>query len=161
MCSIRAAAGNLMTSEQHGRVLVVDDDQDIRRILVTALKHRSLTADEAADGAQAIELLRENRYSVVLLDLMMPHVSGFDVLDAIDGNAAHAPIVLVVSGAGRHTLEQLDSRKIHGIVKKPFDPLEVASVVAACAEIRARSSFETMALATMISSAPLIAWLKL
>lgn len=150
-----------MTNEVHGRVLVVDDDQDIRRILVTALRYRELAADQAADGAEAIALLRENRYTVVLLDLMMPHVSGFDVLDAIDETVEHPPIVLVISGAGRQTLEKLDSRKIHGIVKKPFDPIEVANIVATCAELRSRSAFETMALATMISSAPLIALFKL
>jgi hypothetical protein len=69
--------------------------------------------------------------------------------------------VLVISGADRRVLDQLDSQKIHGIVRKPFDPDEVAAVVAACAEIRGRSAFETMALATMMTGAPLMALLKL
>jgi DNA-binding NarL/FixJ family response regulator len=92
---------------------------------------------------------------------MMPGVDGFQVLDAIDSSGADAPVVLVVSGADRATLEQLDARRIHGIVKKPFDPQEIASVVAACAEIRGGRTFDTMALATMMSSAPLIALFKL
>jgi hypothetical protein len=58
-------------------------------------------------------------------------------------------------------LERLNANKIHGIVKKPFDPREVAEVVAACAEIRGRSAFETMAVATVMTGAPLIALLKL
>ena len=70
-----------------------------------------------------------------------------------------APIVLVVSGADRRLLDQLDSNRIHGIVKKPFDPLDVAEIVSACAEIRGRSAFETMAYATLLTSAPLIALL--
>jgi DNA-binding response OmpR family regulator len=149
-----------MTSGQQGRVLVVDDDHDVRRILVTALRQRSLTADEATNGREAIELLRENTYAVVLLDLLMPDVNGFGVLDALgDGDAA--PVVLVVSGAERRVLDALDAHRIHGIVKKPFEPSEVAAIVAACVEIRGRSAFETMALATMMSSAPLIALLKL
>lgn len=151
-----------MTNEQPFRqVLVVDDDPDVRDILVTALRQQPVVIHEAADGAAAIRLLRENTYSVVLLDILMPGVGGFEVLHAIDQTSRNAPVVLVVSGADRVVLEQLDSRRIHGIVKKPFDPQEVASVVAACVEIRGRSSFDTMALATMMSGAPLIALLKL
>ena len=150
-----------MTSEQHRRVLIVDDDPTVREILATALRQRSLLIDEAADGGEAIRLLGENVYSVVLLDILMPGVDGFGVLSAIDDASTHAPVVLVISGAERAVLERLDTRRIHGVVRKPFDPQEIASVVAACAEIRGRSAFETMAYATMISGAPLIALLKL
>jgi len=156
-CFVGAAQ---MMSEQR-QVLVVDDDPVVRSILGTALRQRSLLYDEAGDGAEAIRLLRENAYAVVLLDIMMPGVNGFEVLDAIDPTAANTPVVLVVSGADRAVLDRLDSRRIHGIVKKPFDPDEIASVVAACAEIRGRSTFETMALATMMTGAPFIAFLKL
>ncbi|HYK04336.1 MAG TPA: response regulator [Thermoanaerobaculia bacterium] len=157
-CFVGAAQ---MMSEQHRQVLVVDDDPVVRSILGTALRQRSLLYDEAADGAEAIRLLRENAYAVVLLDIMMPGVNGFEVLDAIDPTAANTPVVLVVSGADRAVLERLDARRIHGVVKKPFDPEEIASVVAACAEIRGRSTFETMAFATMMTGAPLIAFFKL
>jgi CheY-like chemotaxis protein len=149
-----------MTIEQQRQVLIVDDDPGVREILATALRQRALSTDEAADGEEAIRLLRENTYAVVLLDIVMPNIDGFAVLDAIHASPTTAPVVLVVSGADRATLEQLDSRRIHGIVKKPFDPQEIAGVVAACAEIRGRSPFETMAVA-MISTAPLFAFLKL
>ena len=151
---------NKPMTEQPRRVLVVDDDPEIRRILVTALRLRTLDIDEAVDGRAAIDLLRENRYSVVLLDIMMPGVDGFAVLEAIDHNT-NPPVVLVVSGAGKQVLERVDTSKVHGIIKKPFDPIEIADVVASCAEIRGRSSFETMAYATILSGAPLIALLKL
>ena len=136
-------------SDHHRRILVVDDDPEIRRILVTALRLRSLQIDEATDGASALELLRQNRYAVVLLDIMMPGVDGFGVLESL-GQEPDPPVVLVVSGAGKQVLDRVDTSKIHGIVKKPFDPLEIAEVVSACAEIRGRSSFETMAYATLL-----------
>ncbi len=146
--------------DQHRRVLVIDDDADVRRILVAAVRQKSLDIDEASDGREAIALLAEHRYSIVLLDLMMPNVDGFGVLDAM-ADAANPPIVLVVTGAERPLLDRIDSRMIHGIVKKPFDPMEIADIVAACVEIRGRSAFETMAYATVMASAPLIALLKL
>ena len=147
-------------TEQQRRVLIVDDDPDIRDILTTALREKNLATDEAMDGAQALALLRENRYAVVLLDLQMPGIDGFGVLEAIDPSEADAPVVLVVSGAGRSVIDRVNSAKIHGVVKKPFDPFEIADVVAACAGSKGRSSFETMAYATLIGSAPLIALLK-
>jgi len=146
--------------EQYRRVLICDDDPEMRHLLVASLRRKELQIDAAPDAASAIDLLREHRYAVVLLDLMMPGIDGFAVLDAID-HETNPPVVLVVSGAGRAVLDRLDSRKIHGVVKKPFDPIELAEVVASCAEIRGRSPFETMAVATMVAGAPLIALLKL
>lgn len=147
------------SSMMHRRVLVVDDDAATRSMLVDALRQKALVIDQAADGREALHLLRENTYTVVLLDLLMPHVDGFGVLEAMESHPPAPPIVLVVTGADRPVVEQLDARRIHGIVKKPFDPFEIADVVAACAEIRGRSPFETM-MATMIAGAPLIALLK-
>jgi DNA-binding response OmpR family regulator len=135
-----------MTSEQHRRVLVVDDDADIRGLLVTAFSMKNLIVDTAVDGEQAIEMLRQHSYGVVVLDLFMPVTDGFAVLDMIH-NDAMQPVVLVVTGADRKTIEKLDARRIHGIVKKPFDVEELASVVASCAEVRSMRGFETMAIA--------------
>jgi two-component system OmpR family response regulator len=147
-----------MTVAQHRRVLIVDDDPEIRGILVTALQQKSLIADTAADGREAMALLSEQPYAVVLLDLLMPGVNGFRVLEAID--QGQVPIVMVLTGADRETVAKLDARKIHGIIRKPFDPEEIASVVAACIEIRGRSTLEAMAM-TMVAGAPFMAWLKL
>src|SRR5688572_3285532 len=118
-------------TEQGQRVLIVDDDPNVRNILATALRQKALGIDEAANGREAIEMLRENAYAVVLLDLMMPHVDGFAVLDAIKTDTANPPVVLVITGASRELIERLDTQRIHGVVRKPFDPVEVASVVGA------------------------------
>lgn len=92
----------------------------------------------------------------MLLDLLMPETDGFGVLDAMsDGNAT---IVLIITGADRRVIEQLDARRIHGIVRKPFDPNDLAAVVASCADIRSMRQYETMALAVM--SGPLLAFLS-
>ena len=144
----------------HRRVLIVDDDTDVRHILATALRQKSLTIDEAIDGRQALSLLHENSYAVVLLDLMMPVVDGLTVLNAIKTDLPNPPIVLVVTGASREMIERIDTERVHGVVRKPFDPLEVASIVAACAEVRSRGPFETMAIATVISGGALINWLR-
>jgi DNA-binding response OmpR family regulator len=144
---------------EHKRVLVVDDEKSVRGLLTSVLRQQSLHVDEAEAGSVAIGLLREHRYTVVLLDLLMPVANGFAVLDELR-TATHypPPVVLVLTGADRSVVDSLDSRSIHGIVRKPFDPVDVAALVHACSEIRSRSSLETMALA-MLSGAPLFALL--
>lgn len=147
--------GAVSGGQQHRRILVVDDNDEIRDILLTALRRRFLVVDQARDGAEAIALLREHTYSVVLLDLLMPNVDGFAVLDAIDHDIPHPPVVLVVTAADVGVTKRAEARKIHGIIKKPFDPMEVAQIVADCADIRGRGTFETMALATIVTGAAL------
>jgi AmiR/NasT family two-component response regulator len=69
------------------------------------------------------------------------------------------PVVLVITGADKVIVDRLDARRIHGVIRKPFDPEEVGSVVAACTDIRARNALDTMMLATM-AGANLFAWLS-
>jgi CheY-like chemotaxis protein len=141
------------------RVLVVDDDAPIRELLTSVLSRRELIVDQAADGAEALDLLRQNTYSVVLLDLLMPNVDGFGVLDEI-GSAISTPVVLVITGAERAMVKELDPQRIHGVVRKPFDAEDLANLVTACAEIKSRSAFEAMAISAMIAGGPLLAWLN-
>src|SRR5688500_9326660 len=105
-----------MTNDNHRRVLVVDDDPDIRSLLVTALRLKSLPVDSASNGTEALDLMRQHPYGVVLLDLFMPEIDGFAVLDQLEQEALQ-PVVLVITGADRATIEKLDARRIHGIVR--------------------------------------------
>jgi len=150
-----------MNAGQQKRVLVVDDDPVIRRLLVWTLQRHSLTVDEASDGLAALALIREHQYGVILLDLLMPVLDGFSVLSALGTPPMTSPpVVLVITGADRRAVQHLDPQKIHGIVRKPFDPEELASLVVACAEIRSRNAFGTMAIATVIAGSPLLALLN-
>jgi CheY-like chemotaxis protein len=149
-----------MAGDQHKRILIVDDDPGVRQLLGNVLRQRSLIVDEAAGGNEAIEFMRQNRYAVILLDLLMPDTDGFGVLEAIRTQDLNSPpVVLVLTGADRSTIDRLDAQIIHGIVRKPFDTFEVASIVVACSEIKFRGSLEAMALA-IVSGAPLLDLLR-
>ena len=137
------------------RVLVVDDDPLVRELLSSVLTHESLDVDIAANGREALELIRTRPYAVMLLDLLMPEMNGFDVLKEMEEDAR--PVVLVITGADQSTVSELDARIVHGIVRKPFEPLELAELVRACAEIRSRGSLGAMAIATVIAGSPLFA----
>ena len=152
---LRSFAGTGMTVDQSRRVLVVDDDRDVREILFSVLQQRGIYADCAANGREALDLIAQHPYVVVVLDLMMPEIDGFGVLEALRGSAA-MPVVLVLTAADVSLVDRLDASLIHGVVRKPFEPDEIADVIAACADIRGRSSFETMAIAMMLAGTPLV-----
>ena len=148
-----------MAPESRNRVLIADDDADVRSIVGSVLRQRGLDVTIANDGEAAIDALRDQRFSVIVLDLLMPGTDGFGVLDHIAKLAwTPLPVVLVLTGAEQPVVDRLDPQRIHGIVRKPFEPEELASLVVACAEVRSRSGFETMALAAMLAGSPLIAW---
>jgi CheY-like chemotaxis protein len=153
------AAGGAM-NDPHKRVLVVDDDPDARGLLAAVLHHHGLSVDEASDGREALELLAVNQYAVVLLDLIMPNLDGFGVIEVLGRQETGKPVVLVVTGADRRAIEQLDARIVHGILRKPFDPDDLAAVVVACADVRGRNALGTMALAAMMAGSPLLALLN-
>ena len=79
---------------EHKRILIVDDDPAVRHMLGDVLRQRSLVVDETGDGAEAIELLKQNRYAVILLDLLMPVTDGFQVLEAMASDELHSPPTL-------------------------------------------------------------------
>jgi len=141
------------------RILIVDDDAATRELIGSVLRRRELTVDEAEDGVEALELLKEHRYAVVLLDLLMPNVDGFGVIENLE-TAISTPVVLVITGADRSLIRKLDPQRIHGVVNKPFDAEDLATLVVACAEIKSRSPFEAMAISAMIAGGPFLAWLN-
>jgi CheY-like chemotaxis protein len=89
-------------------VLIVDDDEDIRNTITDILELRGYQVSAAADGREALERLRNGlRPGVILLDLMMPIMNGWEFLEATRGRAEIARIPVVVlsashGGVGRH-----------------------------------------------------------
>ena len=113
------------------RLLVVEDDDPIRALLFTILRRRGFRVDTAANGRDAIERLDRCHYALVLLDLMMPVMSGFEFLDALEQRGpAQRPLVLVLTaGALPRTL---NPAVVAGTVRKPFDLEMLIDTVAAC-----------------------------
>jgi CheY-like chemotaxis protein len=84
------------------RVLVVEDDRFLRRACEASLRQRGLDVIAAADGEEGLRLARSERPALVLLDLLMPKMSGLEVLRALKGDAATRGIpVLVLSNSSR------------------------------------------------------------
>lgn len=114
------------------RILVVDDDDAIRALLFTVLRRRGFAVDTARNGVDAIDRLDHCCYSVMLLDLMMPRMSGWEVLAKLDARAAAgtAPLVIVLT-AGNEPRD-LNPAVVAGTVRKPFDIELLLDTVTAC-----------------------------
>lgn len=110
-------------------VLVVDDDDSIRNLVIRVLRRERYETVEAADGAQALERLRERPFSAMVLDLMMPLMTGIEVIRYLKTHDdAGAPCVIVLTAASERELEQVRSPAVHAVLRKPF---ELPALVAA------------------------------
>ena len=119
------------------RVLVVDDDEAIRTLVFTILRRGGMPVDTAKDGQEAIQKLGECRYAVLLLDLMMPVVSGWEVLEHLETiEAARRPIVIVLTAGSE--LRKFNPDLVTASIRKPFDVELVNDTVTGCVRMLAR-----------------------
>jgi len=81
------------------RILVVDDDTECRVALRALLESWTHYVDEAADGGSALAIARDHRPDIVLLDVGLPDVSGYDVAEEIRGTMKPAPYVVALTGS--------------------------------------------------------------
>jgi DNA-binding response OmpR family regulator len=89
--------GVMAGSESSSRILVVDDDPQIRKLLIDLLTHDGHEVDAAKDAPSALKLLLRHRYSLLMTDLELPGTSGLDLIHEIRGRGLRVSI-LVVSG---------------------------------------------------------------
>lgn len=122
------------------RVLVVDDEPAIRALVAKIVERAGLTVDTAADGAAAIEQLESTPYSVVVVDLMMPNVDGYALIEYVKNREGEKPAIIVVSAGESAALRQLDGSMVHSIVRKPFDIDVLGELISAAAKARSQAT---------------------
>lgn len=130
--------GGFVNANTH--VLVVEDDRATRALLGVLLEHRKLRVSLAADGATALERLRAGDVDLLVLDLLLPRVNGFEVLRDLKCNhAAMLGRTIVVTAASERTLAGCaELREVWRIFRKPIDVEDFGSAVLACASARLR-----------------------
>jgi CheY-like chemotaxis protein len=111
------------------RVLIVDDDQFVRAVLRDMLSPTGCECSEARDGLEALERVRADRPDVVLLDLLMPRMSGIEALQQICGVSPRPRVVVITSLASDALLAQALSAGASAYVVKPFHPIEIQEAV--------------------------------
>jgi DNA-binding response OmpR family regulator len=107
-------------SDERPRALLVEDDPGIRRLVERLLQRREIDVDSATDGETALDKLRTSRYDVLILDLMVPKVNGFQIIDYIKREQLPLPVA-VVSAVSQQALTKLDLDIVKVVIPKPFD----------------------------------------
>ena len=114
--------------------LIVEDDPAIRRLVGKLLGRHGIAFDTVSNGREAIEALRRRRYSVLVLDLMVPEANGFEVIDVIKRENLNVPVA-VVSAVSQQALTKLDLDIVKLVITKPFDVDEFSkAIVGLCRE---------------------------
>jgi DNA-binding response OmpR family regulator len=120
-------------------VLVVDDDLTLRGLFTRVLSRKGFSVDSAPDGRIAFDQLNRHNYSVILLDLMMPEVNGFELLERMSRESPSLlSRVIVLTGASQRVVETLDISRVWGLIRKPFDIDDIVSSAIECSSGKPR-----------------------
>jgi len=116
------------------RALIVDDDEPIRTMLAALVRQDGFAVDTAADGAEAIARIDGNGYKVLLLDIMMPRVNGYDVLRHLQATRPDLlRYTIVATALPEHELRNNLIQPVFKIHRKPFDVRQLMADVRTCA----------------------------
>jgi CheY-like chemotaxis protein len=110
------------------QLLITDDDRDFRETLRTVFEPRGFATKLAANGAEAVEIVRREKIHVVLMDLHMPKLSGLEAIQQIKQVEAGLPCILISAALDEQVQDQADA---YWVLKKPVTRHEVTEIVAA------------------------------
>jgi DNA-binding response OmpR family regulator len=113
------------------RLLIVEDDNAYRQFLSVALDMAGYHVYAAGSGEEAIEVLQEVDPELVLLDLSMPHVTGWDVFHFMRDHAAlkHVPVLVITANADEYTRRQALDERVNSLLVKPLSLDEILAAV--------------------------------
>lgn len=129
--------------EHRPTLLIIDDDRAIRRLLTRIAERSGFDVDSAKDGIQAMEMMEKQNYDIAIVDLMMPRLSGYELIEKIS-TLTPRPTVLVATALMNGDVAHLDDSMVRKVIKKPFDINAVAAALIETAkEIAERRSSES------------------
>jgi putative two-component system response regulator len=136
-------------------ILVIDDEDVIRMLVVEILESAGYDVTSAESAERALALLDKSEFDLVVSDVIMPGLSGLELLEAVRAHRASLPVVLVTGAGTYDTLSQALTRGAAGLVTKPFAHSDLQSAVADALEraTRSREDLRERLLAPTLASA--------
>lgn len=116
------------------KILVIDDDLAIRVLLQAVLKRMKFEVELAEDGAAGLEKLeRDGAYDLILLDLMMPRLNGYEFIEQISAShPEHRPHIIVFTAAGKRGVDKIPANSVCNSILKPFDLDTFIEIISEC-----------------------------
>ncbi|HKB80200.1 MAG TPA: response regulator [Thermoanaerobaculia bacterium] len=115
-------------AEKKPTLLIIDDDKPIRRLLARVAERSGFEVDTAKDGFEAVEMIGKKPYDIAIVDLMMPRLSGYELLQKISVFDPR-PVVLVATALMNSDVAHLDDSMVRRVIRKPFDIHAVATAL--------------------------------
>lgn len=109
-------------------LLIVDDETAIRKLLAKVAERAGFAVDMARDGLEALEMLGRKNYEIAIIDLMMPRLSGYELLQKIS-TLNPRPTVIVATALMHGDTKSLDDSMVRRVIRKPFDIQNVAQAL--------------------------------
>lgn len=107
------------------RILLVDDNLDLRQMLKEALEMAGFAVQEAANGREALEFRRQQPFRVLITDIFMPDADGFETMDSFRNEFPDTKIVAITGDARVSKYDYLEAARLigaHATLHKPFEP---------------------------------------
>jgi DNA-binding response OmpR family regulator len=122
----------LLSVTRVGTVLIIDDNDAIRRLVSKILDREGFRIEESPDGRDALEKLEHGDYDAVILDLMMPHATGFEVISALRMLRPDILRKVIIMTAAMSKLDSKDLEGVGAVVSKPFEIDNLVQTIRAC-----------------------------
>lgn len=112
------------------KILVADDEEILRMLICDTLEDLGYDIDEAEDGLDALTKVNEQAYDLVILDYMMPNLTGLEVIERIPAEVKNSTPILMLTAKAQESDRQIALDKgANYFVSKPFSPIELMSLV--------------------------------
>lgn len=124
------------------KVLVVDDEPDLREVCVEFLKNMNVDAHQAENGKQGLEVIKKINPDVVITDINMPVMSGLELMSSAREHGFMTPFIVVTGFGDRDTMRKAWHLGATDFLDKPINPRHLMEVVKAALEIGAQPNLQ-------------------
>lgn len=114
------------------RILIAEDEEVLRMLIVDSLEDEGYIIDEASDGIEALELFEENTYDLLLVDYMMPRLTGIEVIKKVRSYIDSKQTVKILMLTAKSQEKDIEEAKVAGadyFLAKPFSPMKLVELV--------------------------------
>ncbi len=113
------------------RILIVDDEEGYRRVLLNSLTDSGYETKAVKNGLEALEEIKRQRYSIILLDVKMPGMDGIELLEQIQGTKfiSHSNIVIITAYTDRDIAREAVRKGAKKVIVKPFSMDDIEACI--------------------------------
>jgi|AntAceMinimDraft_17_1070374.scaffolds.fasta_scaffold361906_2 CheY-like chemotaxis protein len=118
----------------NNKILIVDDDSDSLILQQTILQRLGYYTQLAVNGLDAMKIIMEDKPDIILLDIFMPQMDGFETISILQKKHPEIPVIIVTAG-GAKIINKLKEMGIHYHIQKPISPTKLQKEIAKCVKV--------------------------